>query len=249
MLWARIWLLGISMGWLGPLPLGALPATLGPAALYRCAAGLFRAVPNARALDRSAIFGALLASAMPSSASGGLRLAGEGADLQGGLRRLRGIPLFPAVGHFVAGDAGRGADHRQPAARRGSITARPRGAEAGSARLALDRGGALGVGWYWKWISPRRRCPARAYVARHGVVVGGGEEVVVGRHHAGVGGQVLQRLPGRWCRPWSGTARAASGAPRRSSAPPPSSEPIGAGCRPPCGSRDEGHAALVRRPG
>lgn len=66
MLWATSWLLGISMGWLGPLPPSArFLLTLGPAALtWVCLAGLFRAVPNTRVRWIDAIFGALLASAM-----------------------------------------------------------------------------------------------------------------------------------------------------------------------------------------
>lgn len=66
MLWAMSYLVGLSMGWLGPLP----PSTrfvldLGPAALtFAVLASLYRHVPNTRVRWRDALFAALLASAV-----------------------------------------------------------------------------------------------------------------------------------------------------------------------------------------
>lgn len=64
MLWASSYLLGVSMGWLGPLPPSArFVLDLGPALLtFLGLAVLFRTVPNTRVRWRDAILGALLAS-------------------------------------------------------------------------------------------------------------------------------------------------------------------------------------------
>lgn len=63
-LWASSYLLGVSMGWLGPLPTSArFLLDLGPALLiFLGLSGLFHFVPNTRVRWRDAILGALLAS-------------------------------------------------------------------------------------------------------------------------------------------------------------------------------------------
>ncbi len=64
-------------------------------------------------------------------------LAAQGADLQGDVRRLRGLPRLPAVGVLlVAGDAGRGARggrHRSGPEAAGSCATLARGATGGAA--------------------------------------------------------------------------------------------------------------------
>jgi membrane protein len=63
-LWATSYVLGMSMGWLGPLPPEAqFVLTLGPALLsWVVLACLFYFVPNTRVRRRDAIAGGLLAS-------------------------------------------------------------------------------------------------------------------------------------------------------------------------------------------
>ena len=63
-LWATSYVLGVSMGWIGPLPPEArFVLTLGPAALaWAGLSGLFYFVPNTRVRRRDAIVGALIAS-------------------------------------------------------------------------------------------------------------------------------------------------------------------------------------------
>ncbi|MCW5667497.1 MAG: YihY family inner membrane protein [Piscinibacter sp.] len=65
MLWASSYLLGVSMGWLGPLPPSArFVLDLGPALItFAGLSALFRYVPNTRVRWRDALLGALLASA------------------------------------------------------------------------------------------------------------------------------------------------------------------------------------------